>query len=74
MPIDPPMLRIMLKSAEAAPLSRPLAMPDVVTAESGVMMSGWPNARIMSGMTNCGTRAVYLAESLSSPRRCEKVP
>ena len=31
-PIDPPILRIMLKSAEAAPLSRPFVMPDVVSS------------------------------------------
>jgi hypothetical protein len=40
------MFRIMLKSADAAPLYLPFAMPDVVTAESGTIMSGWPRARM----------------------------
>ena len=48
-PIDPPILRIMLKRAEAAPLSRPFVMPDVVTADRGTMMRGWPSARMISG-------------------------
>ena len=61
-------LRIMLKSADAAPLSRPLAMPDVMMAERGVMISGWPRARIIQYRRRLGcilSPALYLLTASS---------
>ena len=50
--IEPPMLRIILKSADAEPLSFPASMPAVATAESGIIMNGYPMARTTWGQRN----------------------
>ena len=53
MPIEPPRLRIMLKSADAEPdwLG---GMSAVATLSNGTSSSGWPRARMILAKTNCG--------------------
>ena len=50
-PTAPPRLRSMFDRPEAAPASLG-AMPAVVIALTGVMMSAWPIARTILGMQN----------------------
>ncbi len=57
MPIEPPRLRMMLKIAEAWPWSRVGCEP-AASADSGVIMNGWPAAR-----TSCDQRNSSIPQS-----------
>ena len=52
-PIAPPRLRSMLNRPDALPASIGV-MPTMAMADSGVITSAWPNARVTSGTSSCG--------------------
>ena len=64
MPMAPPRLRIMLKSAEAEPAFA-ASMPAVATADSGASTSAWPMARTTFGHSNWSRREVVARDARS---------